>query len=291
MLTSIDVDSESSFSLPVLGVTPKDSLLVKQITGLNPPPLNLFIGDYSRDGGIYQGRRVGNRNVVITMYLNPDPAAGETVESLRQDLYKAFVDPQVDSDFIKLGLNFDSGNSRYLVGYTETFETEIFSSDTLAQISIICPDPYIRDEEPTVVAHPTGWVTVPFTYEGTAETGFEVEIQITAPTETLSLCNNAPFTVVDGTDDAKRYKNRMVLSRSFDVGETVTINTVRGYRKILVTSADGLTTSSIIANLEPKSPWLELHSQHNSMKVHGAYSDDFPAAIRKLTYVQSYWGI
>lgn len=287
MLTSIDVDSDNSFSMPILGITPKDSLLIRHITGLNPPNLNLFIGDYSRDGGIYQGRRVGNRNVVITMEMNPNPALGETVSSLRERLYKAFVDPLVEADYVKLSLHLDDGRLLYLVGYAETFETEIFSAEALAQISIICPDPYIRDDEATILTHEGGWVTVPFTYTGTAETGFEAEIEILTPTPKLVLSNN---TLTDDTGDSNYTKGRMIINREFVAGDVVIINTVRGYRRLWLTPEGG-STISIMGDLTPTSPWLELHSQANTMKVYGTTPTDFPAVIRSLTYVQAYWGI
>lgn len=279
MLTQLDVvqgDGTDTLvlSLPVLGATPKSSLLVQKVTGLNPPDINLFIGDYSRDGGDYQGRRVGNRNPVFTLELNPNPALGETISGLREKLYMAFVDPLVEADFVKVNLIDDTGRVRYLVGYTEKFETEIFDVDNAAQISMICPDPYIRDNEVTVLTNPTGWVTVPFTYEGTAETGFEVLIHVNSPTSVLTLENNG---------------KKMIINRDFTTGEEVTINTNRGHRSLKLTSVD--PDVSIVAYLEPTSPWLELHSQSNTMKVYGATPGDSIAAIRSLVYTQSYWGV
>lgn len=98
MITQIDLMSENAIDLPIIGITPKTSLLIKKIDGLDPPDRVLFIGDYSQDGGLYQGRRVSKRNVVITIDLNPNPALGETVESLRDKLHRAFIDPQVEGD-------------------------------------------------------------------------------------------------------------------------------------------------------------------------------------------------
>jgi Phage tail protein len=285
LLTRIDVRSENAFLVPILGVTPKDSLLVRKVTGLNPPDIDLFIGDYSRDGGIYQGRRVGNRNVVFTFDLNPNPALGETISGLREMLYKAFVDPLVEADYIKLDFYDDLGNVRYLVGYTEKFETEIFDVETMAQISIICPDPYIRDNVETTLSHPTGWTTVPFAYSGTAETGFYVEIYVTAATPKLVLANNA---VTDTVSSPDYNKGRMIINRAFSIGDTVRINTVRGSRKLTVQGA--LPEASIVANLDPTSQWLELHSQSNTMKVHGNTPTDLVAAVRVLKYTQAYWG-
>lgn len=288
MLTSIDVDSDNAFSVPIIGVTPKDSIIVRQITGLNPPDQNLFIGDYARDGGIFQGRRVGTRNVVITMELNPNPALGETVSNLRERLYKAFIDPLAFADYLKLTLNLDDGRQLILIGYTEKFETEIFSADTLLQISIICPDPYLRSNTPTTLTSTPGWVTVPFTYGGTAETGFEVELEITANTSKLILANN---TVTDSTVSADYPRGRMILDRSFLDGDVLIINTVRGYRKLWLLPVGGGPIVSVIPNLTPTSQWIELHSQSNTMKVYGTTPADLKAVIHSLTYVQAYWGI
>lgn len=276
MLTQVGIEFENDeLIIPILGVTPKDSLLIRKITGLSPPDIDLFIGDYSRDGGIYQGRRVGNRNPVITLDLNPNPALGETISGLRELLYKAFVDPLVEADYIKLNLYDDLDRVRYLVGYTEKFETEIFDVETMAQISVICPDPYLRDNFETVLTHPTGWTTVPFVYGGTAETGFEVDIYITSSTSALTLENNG---------------RTMVMTRDLFAGDIVHVNTVRGERFITL-SPGGVGEVSLIASLSPLSPWLELHSQTNTMKVYGDTPASNIAAIRELKYTQSYWGI
>ena len=50
-------------------------------------------------------------------------------------------------------------------------------------------------------------------------------------------------------------------------------------------------SSSAIASLLSTSPWLQLHSQANTMKVYGATSANLVATIRSLSYVQSYWGM
>lgn len=275
MLTKIDVNSENAFYVPILGATPKTNLLVRKITGLNPPDANLFIGEYASDGGVYQGRRVGNRNVVITMDLNPNPALGETVSGLREMLYKAFMDPMSEADYLQLNLHDDQDRIRYVVGYTEKFEAEVFDVETMAQISLICPDPYIRDIAETVLNNTPGWTTVPFIYAGTAETGFVATIKINQATSVLTLDNN---------------NKQMVLNRTFAVNDVVTISTTRGARSITVTPSGG-PTSSILANLTVASPWLELHSQSNLMKVYGSTTVILPASVTQLRYRQAYWGV
>lgn len=279
MLKQIDVvygneSGEQALALKIRDVTQKDSLLVRKVTGLNPPDINLFIGDYSRDGGIYQGRRTPSRNVVMTIDINPNYALGESVSGWRERLYKIFLDPQVTADFSQIILREHDNRSRYLVGYVEKFETDLFDIETMAQISMICPDPFIRDLQETVLTDPFGWLTVPFEYEGTAETGFEVEIIINNTTNYLTLENNG---------------RSMLITYPFLVGDVVYFNTNRGSRKITVTRLG--ETSTLIAQLSPLSRWLELHSQANSMTIYGLTTAVRPAAIKSLTYTAAYWGV
>lgn len=279
MLKQVDLvyaneSGDQALALKILDLSPKDSLHVRKITGLNPPDIDLFIGEYSRDGGLYGGRRVPSRNPVITFDIHPNYANGESVSGWREILYKIFLDPRVDGDYSQIILREDDGRSRYLVGYAEKFETEIFDIETMCQVSLICPDPYIRDLQATVLTDPFGWLTVPFTYGGTAETGFEVSITVTSNTPTLTLFNNG---------------KTMVVTYPFLTGDVVYFNTNRGSRNITVTRG-GITTT-LIAQLSPLSRWLELHSAANSMGVYGATSAVFPAAIRSLTYTAAYWGI
>jgi hypothetical protein len=281
VLTQVDVvqgDGSDTvvLSLPILGATPKSSLLIRKITGLNPPDPTLFIGDYSRDGGTYQGRRVGVRNPVLTLDLNPNPLLGESIDQQRKMLYKAFMDPLVDADFVKLNLHEDTGKVLYLVGFTEKFETEIFDVDTSVQISMICPDPYIRDNNETVLSSVVGWTTVPFTYTGTADTGFYTKIHVDIATSALTLDNNG---------------KKMVINRAFDAGDEVVINTNRGSRSLTVIPVGTFVSSSILANLTPTSEWLSLSAQANTMKVYGATSAEPIASIRQLRYTQAYWGV
>ncbi len=229
----------------------------------------------------------------MTIDLNPNPALGETVQGLRDVLYKTFMDPLVDADYVELVLHDDDNNLRNLYGYTEKLETEIFDVETLAQISMICPDPYIRDVVETVLTNASGtWLLVPFTYGGTAETGFEVEVQITSNVGVLNLTNNG---------------KTMVITDTFLAGDVIYVNTNRGsrdVRKATITQADAIRTAHptwtlnevwtelirlgqglpMISKLSSTSPWLELHSLTNTMTVNAS------TGIKRLVYRASYWG-
>lgn len=299
MLTRIDIDSENPFYIPILGASPRDSLRLVSVTGLGPSDITLFVGDYARDGGYYQGRRVGNRNPVITLELNPNPARGETISGLRTLLYKTFMDPQVEGDFLKILLRDDTYPDRYLLGYTEKFEVEPFSQDNLAVISLICPDPFLKDDASRVMVGPSGgWNNTPsFSYEGTAETGFEIELMVNAATSTLFLDLNG--------------RQTMELVYDFpDSDQIVYMNSIRGSRNILMANGSDVTArasmtmtdrwNDIVANdlatpllgsLTGTSPWLELHSEVNVLNAYGSTPLDGDVTVKMLSFTQKYWGV
>lgn len=331
MLTQIDVMSENAFQLPIVGLTPRSSLLLQKVTGLNPPDRTLFIGDYAQDGGIYQGNRVGNRNPVFYIALNPNPALGETVAGLRQMLQKEFMNPQPEGDHLKFLLHFDTGVDRYFVGYAERFEAEVFDVETLCQISLQCPDPYLRDDDITMLTSTPGWIQVPFNYLGTAKTGFEIRAYITSTTNNFTLSNN--------------FKPMYFINPAgYAVGDIIYINTNRGFRAATWTKASLITgppfefaynrtylpnncvfyadgiwkclstvvvgdpatlyvpnlddgywtylSTSIVSQLAPVSDWLELHAQSNSLRVYeGSTPSSIIGNIKMLRYTTAYWGI
>lgn len=278
MLTQVDVECDNPFYMSVLGARPRDSLILQSITGLGPPDKSLFVGDYARDGGSYSGRRVLVRNPVLTIKINPNHGNNETVDGWKDILYKAFNDPFVNGDDVTLIFKDDIKADRMITGYTEKFEGELFDQDTVCQISMVCPDPYLRDVAETVVTPPdgtAGWQTVPFSYQGTAEAGFEVTIAVQATTSTVTLDNNG---------------QTMVLTYpSFQAGDIIYINTKPGERQITLTRAG--VVSDILYTLFSESTWLTLHSQSNSLQVYGETSSLFVASITNLTYTQLWWGV
>lgn len=280
MLTDIHVVYENAeglqtLSLPIVGSSPKDSLLIRKVTGLNPPDLDLHIGDYASDGGVYQGRRVGARNVVMTIDLNPNPALGETVSGLRTFLYKVFVDPLVHGDNVQLVFLTDTGKTITTHGYTEKLESELFDIETLVQISMICPNPYLRDLAPTQLVNPTGtWVSLPFVYDGDAESGFSLEIEVSTATSILNVSVGSRV---------------ISFGHDFLPGDVVQIDTNRGSRSATYTRSG--VTKSLLAKLAYTSQWIQLHSADSLVSVYGALSTDVVGGIKSMTYQPTYWGL
>lgn len=275
MLTKVRVDSASAIDLNIKNATTKDSLLIRKITGLNPAEVSTFIGEYAADGGTYQGRRVQKRNVVLTIDINPNQALGETVDGLRTKLYKQFYDPSIDSDAVKLKLYDSSDLVRYVIGYTDKTETDPFDQENTCQISMVCPDPYIRNDELTTYADISAYAVLPITYNGTAETGFYMSVKIMAYTPKLIV---------------ELDNKLMTLERDFYPGDIVDIDTNRGEKSITLTSP--LTgTSSILSSFSESSVWHFLHNKSSVISVYGTSQSDLIGGIATLQFREAYWGI
>lgn len=272
MLTRVDVQSENPFFLNIRDARPTDSIIVEKIEGLNPPDIDLFIGDYARDGGSYGGRRVPPRDVTFTLQYNPNYKNNESVSGLRTMLYKAFLDPYSADDNLKIVLHDDEVPDRYFTGYTSKFEGDLFSDETIAQIVMRCPNPYLLDSAETLTG--SNGPSHIFQYHGTAETGFETGITVTSPTNVLNLDLNG---------------KRMTLTYPFVTNDLVSIDTQRGFRRIQVIR--GTTTDILYAMTSPPSSWLELHNKDNLIKVYGETASSNVANIIMVRFRAQHWGV
>lgn len=277
MLTRVDVQSENPFFLEIRNAKPTDSIRLEKIEGLGPPDVNLFLGDFARDGGFYGGRRVPPRTITLILSLNPDYGEGETVDGLRLLLYKTFMDPFVMSDGLTLVLKDDTFADRYVQGYTEKFDGDIFSDDTTVMITMRCPNPYILDVAPTELE--ASGPTFPFDYEGSAETGFVITAEITTNTPVVTLDLNDGIT--------------MTINYTFLDDDILTIDTRRGQRRIQLTRTVAMvtTTTDILYALDSDSTWLELHLLNNSLAIHGADDEDIIANLTEIAFRGYHWGI
>ena len=118
--------------------------LVKNVEGLGPVKADVTTSSLALlDGVSFDNARTGLRNIVIDFEYMPDWATGRTVYQLRQELYQiAGPKKMVELTFVIEGVG-----SRKIVGVVESVESEMFSQDLTAQMSVICPDPYFIGEE------------------------------------------------------------------------------------------------------------------------------------------------
>jgi hypothetical protein len=270
MLDTVVVESANPLTLHITDVDPSEMLVVKSISGLTSAKVGLFTGDYAGEGSYYQGRRGERLTPVITLKMNPDYANDVEVSDIREILYRAFYEPQPDSDGVKVVLKDDRKPDRYFIGYTEDINTDQFSQSREVQISMVCMESHLASYSETAGSDAVGWNTLPVVYDGSARTGLAMTLKVGSDTDVLTVELNG---------------KKMTLNRSFLAGQTVTINTKKGQRAIQVNGAD------IMAALTPTSVWHQLDRPNNLFKIYGSVEGDAGAVMTAYNFRSMWWGI
>ena len=276
MLIRVAVQSESPLYLEIRDANPTDSIILERIDGLDPPDVDLFMGDYARDGGFYGGRRVPPRNISMVFELTPNYKLNESISSLRTKLYRSLMSPFDDIDAFNILLVDDILPDRYISAYVEKFDGDPFSEDTSLTMNLRCPNPYLIDSAATNLVGTGPQLTFP--YQGSARTGFEVNATLTVASSSLTVDINGRL---------------MKLSYAFQAGDKVYINTNRGSRRIQLTrTVNGVpVTSSLLFALLRGYPWLELRALANVLKLYGTDSTALVADVNTLAFRGKHWGI
>lgn len=124
----------------------KTGINVKNITGITPTGAEIYSTPFgSIDGGVYVGSRVPSRNVVLTLGMCEQELEDGTlreVEDSRMRLYNFFR----IKDFVNL-VFYTSNRILQLMGYVESADTDIFSDDETATVSVLCIDPWFYSSD------------------------------------------------------------------------------------------------------------------------------------------------
>lgn len=269
MLNKVIVQTSTPVEFNITDVDPDEILILKSISGLTQAGATLYTGEFVDEGGYYQGRRAKERFPVLNFKVNPDFKNDVDASDIRNLLYRMFMEPQATSDQVQVAL-FDSKMPElYFQGYTEDIDATLFDKELSATVSMKCTDPYLRSAVETFRTSGGGWLTVPITYDGSADTGFEVEILVQSSTSQLVLENNGV---------------QMILARPFLAGDSVSINTNRGERHIRHNSVD------VMAALQGPN-WLKLNQASNVLRVFGTSPGDAKAVALSCRYRSAWWGI
>ena len=126
---------------------PEDTgFLVSSVTGLTYPAADISTSEIALfDGAILGNRRVGARNIVMTLTFYQENRQKMSIEELRHKCYKYFPVKQQITFYVEN----DSGTYK-IQGYIESNEINIFTQMEGAQISIICPDPYFEKQQSNI---------------------------------------------------------------------------------------------------------------------------------------------
>lgn len=245
----------------ILTLTDNPNYDVIKIDGLTPPATALnFTSLVNLDGSQYNSGRLDNRNIVITIVFHRD------IEKNRINLYRYFPIKK------KVRLYFENDSRDvYIDGYIESFECDLFELGQKAQISVICPSPYFRSTDTTIIkfANLVNLFEFPFsidkegipfseliisdtTYnnEGDIDIGMIITLQATQGVSNPIIYN-------------KTTREQFGLNYTLQEGDIVTIDTISGEKSVKL-NKKGIITN-IINSVQQGSRWLQLVSGINEL--------------------------
>lgn len=242
------------------------------IDGLEPPKSNIFTNPIANmQGEKFKSSKLEMRNVVLTVKVNGD------AEQNRLNLYSYFGTGKWCKIFYKNGLR-----DVYIEGYCETIDCPLFTINQEMQISIICPDPYLKSVETIIVdiSKVLAAFTFPFSIaeEGVPFSNFipnrKTVIENTGEADTgLIITLIAP---VDGIVNPTIYDadtgEYMRIETIMNTGDEIIIDTNKG-QKSIVKMVDG-DELNIINSLSGSSSWLSLDVGTNNFTYEADENDD-----------------
>ena len=246
----------------ILNLTENNAYDVLKVEGLNPPPASLNYSEISNyDGSIYNSGRLENRNIVLTIKIH-NPA-----EENRIALYKYFQMKKVVRIYYE-----NNTRSVYIDGRIETFECDYFSINETVQISIICNDPYWKEDQITEIEFSRVISLFEFPMDIPPE-GIEF-----SRIETLlsTFINNSEIetgVTIEFRANTNHILNPKFINRTtqeffkviFDMNKSdvIRINTRRGNKSVTLIR-NGIETN-IINNMVRGSSWIQLAPGTNEL--------------------------
>lgn len=144
MLKSMTVVNPAGESTKLVLMNPWESgFNVWNIEGLGPGVADInTVPVATNDGSVYNSARVQSREIVLTVKFVDFP----TIEDARQRSYRFFPIKK------RVLLIFETTNHTIeIYGYVQSNEPVIFAQEEHAQITILCPFPYFRLAQPSLV--------------------------------------------------------------------------------------------------------------------------------------------
>lgn len=263
-----------------LELTHSDSYEVAKIEGLNPPTANINTTPMAGgDGSSFNSSSLGNRNLVIYLFINRD------VENNRQRLYRYFRNKKKCRLFYR-NMNRDV----YIDGYVESVEPAIFERKQSVQISVICEKPYWKNVKSSV--YDFSWTQSGFEFPFSIEES-GIEFSTSNSVSSVNVLNNGENEVgleitltATGTVLHPRILNLstggvFALNAEMQEGDEIVISTLKG-KKLVTLYKDGEERN--IMNTVAKNPdWFTLDLGDNIFSYSADIGGEYLNVSLKLT--------
>lgn len=272
---------ENEFGIKLKLTQNESNFQIVKIDGLTPPSANIYTNVIANmHGELYKNSRITMRNIVIQIKIRGN------IEQNRIKLYDFFS----PSKWCKLHYRNKSRNV-FIDGYIENLEDDLFSNSQIMQVSIICPDPFFKDENEIVIDISKQYDAFEFPFE-IDSTGIEFS---TIDTDRSTIIVNygdvdsgmiIELSTVQGTINNPVIYNyqtgeQLRINDSINEGETIIVNTNRG-KKSLIKIVDGVERN-IINKFDIKTTWLQLRRGANYF----TYNSDIQSENLKVEIKQN----
>lgn len=272
---------ENEFGIKLKLTQNESNFQIVKIDGLTPPSANIFTNVIANmHGELYKNSRITMRNIVIQIKIRGN------IEQNRIKLYDFFS----PSKWCKLHYRNKSRNV-FVDGYIENLEDDLFSNSQIMQVSIICPDPFFKDENEIVIDISKQYDAFEFPFE-IDSSGIEFS---TIDTDRSTIVVNygdvdsgmiIELSTVQGTINNPVIYNyqtgeQLRINDSINEGEKIIVNTNKG-KKSLIKIVDGVERN-IINKFDIKTTWLQLRRGANYF----TYSADSQSELLKVEIKQN----
>jgi predicted phage tail component-like protein len=243
-----------------LKLTDNPDYIVYRVDGLTPPPATINSSvNATVDGSTINSTKLEDRNIVIYAALRGN------IEASRLRLYEYFPSKKTVTLYFKNG-----SRDVYISGVVETFECSQFGNPQVAQISIICPDPYFKDVDTLEVSLSDVNSLFEFPFSIPAE-GVEFSTYVVNNRKTIINTSGvdtgviiklfATGEVVNPTLYDILTGQQMTLNITMQHADTILIDTNVNKKSItLIRSGE---SSNILGHMRPDSKWFILSAGDN----------------------------
>ncbi len=235
---------------------------VYEIDGLNPPEAQINTSSMAGvDGSKFNSAVLRERNIVLYIKIRGD------VETNRLKIYQYFR----TKEYCKLYYQNGSRNV-YIEGYVESFPVSPFSNNEVAQISILCPNPYFKDL--TEIVNDISKVIKKFTFPFSIEIDNPIpfsEIELEKVTNVVNTSESETGLIIEtvflGKVDKFEIRNTVtgevfILNYSFQEDDQLTINCNKGNKSVRLIR--GGKETNLIPYIQKGSTFFQLRIGDNN---------------------------
>ncbi len=280
--------------MPLKQFARKERFAIKRIDGLDPPEIDVALGQKIYEGSVWQGSRPQDRELTITLETKPDYRAGETHGDLRSQLY-GLLAPKFGYN-VTFGLLDNSNNTVASInGRVKSVGSNPFDKAAgTVQIVMECFGPYLKAPRYTMPT-PTLQRVNPLGIDnpGNAPSGFNLQITLGS---FVAAGTSITFSKATYGEILRFYPNS-----PFRAKDVIVISTEDGtksafhYRPKTGQPADGnignYTKTNLLPVISSTSAWFQLHGGLNTLlvRINDTYISQF--VVNSFNFQPRYWGV